>query len=80
MEYTHVGHLGLVVSRLKFVGLPGVYMVSGSGGGDGVQVFGAKGAIINDCDFERRVLDIGINAVTFNEVSSFRSWLKCTRT
>jgi hypothetical protein len=42
---------GLVVKRLKFVGQPGLYKQDGNSG-QGIQVYGPKGAVIQDCDFE----------------------------
>jgi len=41
---------GLVVTRLTFLGTPGKYKQDGYSAG-GIQVFGPKGTIIQDCDF-----------------------------
>jgi hypothetical protein len=41
---------GLVVTRLTFLGVPGKYKQDGVVAG-GIQVFGPKGTIIQDCDF-----------------------------
>jgi hypothetical protein len=41
---------GLVVKRLTFLGIPGKYKKDGVGGA-GIEVFGPKGTLIQDCDF-----------------------------
>jgi hypothetical protein len=42
---------GLVVRQLKFVGLPGKYKADGNEG-SGIELFGPKGTLISDCDFQ----------------------------
>ena len=41
---------GLVVTRLTFLGTPGKYKQDGISAG-GIQIFGPKGTVIQDCDF-----------------------------
>ncbi len=45
-------HTGLLVKRLKFVGLPGKYKKSHGNTGIAIEVFGSKGTLIQDCDFQ----------------------------
>src|SRR3954453_8521684 len=58
---------GLVVKRLHFIGTPGRYKNEGRGG-IAIQVFGPRGTVVKDCDFDgpdSAVFDAGKIGTTF---------------